>query len=90
MDTHNNLESVPVVGSDVDLGYPAEQYVLDTDQFAQTSPAANSGNVPDISSEILPILQAWETIGDETDIVSFIAFGKIKFVYQAQSLTIAD
>jgi hypothetical protein len=79
-----------VVGSDVGLGHSAEQYVPDTDASASISPAANSGNVPDIDSEILPILRAWEATGKETDIVSFMAFGKIKLVYQAQSFTIAD
>lgn len=69
-----------MVGSDVDLGHSAEQYALDTDASASISPAANSGNVPDIDSEILPILRAWEATGMETDIVFFMDFGKIKLV----------
>ena len=83
---HNNPESVPVVGSDMDLRYPAEQYLPDTEPSASVPPAANSSNVPDTASKVLSSPDAWATTANENYLACAMEFRKSKPVYSANPL----
>lgn len=83
---HNNPESVPVVGFDMGLRYPAEQYLPDTEPSASVPPAANSSNVPDAASKVLSSPDAWATTGNENYLVCAMESRKSKPVYSANRL----
>lgn len=67
-DDYNDPASVPVVGSDMDVRYPTESFLLKIEPSASVMAELKSSDFPGIGPKILSIQQAWASTAGDKDV----------------------